>query len=112
MARFAFINRVGGMSEAGREPGSFIMAVAALSRIVVFISCMTRFAVSQTNMVKIVLEPAVGVGMTGVAGAEIMFCRAGMAIFAISVSGMVEYKYFPIFGVCMTIHAGPMGIVI
>jgi len=89
------------MSKGGRKPGAFIVTVAALSRIVVPFRCMTGSAVIQPDMVKIVIKPAVRVRMTGAARTQIMFSRPGMTIFTIGVACVVEYKYFPIFGVCV-----------
>ena len=100
------------MSKGGRKPGAFIVTVAALSRIVVRFRCMTRSAVIQSDMVKIVIKPAIRIRMTGAARTQIMFSRAGMAIFAIGIACVVEYQYFPIFDVCVAANTGAFRVMI
>jgi hypothetical protein len=112
VAGLAFINCVGLVSEFGWQPGALAVTVAALPVIVIAFRCMTGFTVVQTNMEKIVFQPTFCVGVTGVAGTNIVFCRAGMAVFAVSVSGMVEFIYLPILEVDMAILAGTAGVVI
>ena len=79
MAGPAFINCVGLVYEFGRQPGALAVTIAALPAVVIAFWCVAGSAVVQTDVVKIVLQPAVGVGMAGIAGTEIMFCRPGMA---------------------------------
>lgn len=62
-------------------------------------------------MVEIVPEPAVGVGMAGSAGTEIMYCRSSMAFLAVAVSAVIESIHFPILGVRMAADAGAAVIV-
>ena len=59
---------VASMPEADRQPGGIRVAVTALPDMMIWLRGMTGFAVTQPDMIKIVYEPTVGVGMTGAAG--------------------------------------------
>ena len=91
------------MFETGWQPGILTVTIAALTTVVFIYGCMARFTIVQTNMVKIVFQPALCVGVTGIARTNIVVCGTLMAFFAISVSGMVEFKYLPILEVNMAV---------
>ncbi len=112
MTCFALVNSVAHMSETDREPGALIVAVAALSGIVVTFRCVTRFAVIQPDMIKIVFKPAIRVRVTGVARTQIMFSRSGVAVFAISVACVVELEFLPFFGIRMAADTGALGVMV
>ena len=72
MAGLAFINCVGLVNEFRRQPGVLTVTIAALPAVMLVFGCMTAFTIVQTDVVKIVFEPAVGIGMAGIAGTQIM----------------------------------------
>lgn len=111
MAGLAFINCVGLVSEFGRQPGNLAVTVAALPAIMIALGCVASSAVVQTDVIEIILKPAVGVGMAGIAGTKVMFCRSSMAFLAVAVSAVVESVNLPILGIRVTADAAAAVVV-